>query len=160
MEIVVAAIGRARGAPEHGLAEAYLTRAGALGRRLGLAPCRLVEAEDRRAGDVAQRRAREAALLRAAVPADAALVALDETGTALASADFARQLAAWRDQGHRALGFLIGGADGLDPALRDAATARLALGPMTWPHLLVRAMLAEQVYRAISLLADHPYHRA
>jgi 23S rRNA (pseudouridine1915-N3)-methyltransferase len=159
MEIVVAAIGRARAAPEHALAEQYLARAGGLGAGLGLGPCRLVEAEDRRPGPVERRRARDAALLRAALPAGQPFVALDDRGAALDSLGFARRLADWRDQGHRALGFVIGGADGLDPALRREAAACLAFGPMTWPHLLVRAMLAEQIYRAVSILADHPYHR-
>lgn len=159
MEIVVAAIGRARGGPEQGLADTYLKRAGALGVRLGLHPCRLVEAEDRRAGAPDGRIAREAELLRAALPAGAAFVALDERGADWDSATFAARLGAWRDSGHRALGFLIGGADGLSDGIKREALCLLSLGRMTWPHLLARALIAEQIYRAVTILADHPYHR-
>ena len=159
VEIVVAAIGRGRGGPEQALAESYLKRAGALGGRLSLGPCRLVEAEDRRAGDPEARMAREAELLRAALPPGATFVALDERGADWDSAAFARRLAQWRDSGHRALGFVIGGADGLDGGIKRDAAALLCLGRMTWPHLLVRVLIAEQIYRAVSILADHPYHR-
>ena len=99
-------------------------------------------------------------MLRAALPRGARLVALDETGRTLDSAAFAGLLGDWRDAGTREAAFLIGGAGGLDPALRREADAVLAFGPMTWPHLLVRVMLAEQLYRAASILAGHPYHRA
>jgi 23S rRNA (pseudouridine1915-N3)-methyltransferase len=102
----------------------------------------------------------EADELLAAVPPGAALVALDERGRDLTSEALAGQLGRWRDEGARAAAFLIGGPDGLGAAARERATLVLSLGRMTWPHMLVRAMLAEQLYRATTILAGHPYHRA
>lgn len=158
MRIVVAAIGRARAAPEQALFDDYarrLVRSGPAGLTLELA-----EAEERRKLAVEARRAAEGALLLARAPQGALIVALDARGKTLSSEDFARQLARWRDDGTAALAFVIGGADGLDPALLKRARLVLSLGAMTWPHLLVRAMLAEQIYRAQSILLGHPYHRA
>ena len=102
----------------------------------------------------------ESMQLLAAVPEGAVVVALDERGQDLSSGAFAERLARWRDDGARAVAFLIGGADGLAPAARERADLLLALGRMTWPHMLVRVMLAEQLYRATTILAGHPYHRA
>lgn len=102
----------------------------------------------------------EAALLLGAVPAGAVIVALDERGRDLPSAELATRLGAWRDQGRAEIAFLIGGADGLDETVRARADLLLAFGRATWPHLLVRAMLVEQIYRAQTILAGHPYHRA
>lgn len=157
MRIIVAAIGKARAEPAQALFDDYarrLTRSGPAGLTLELA-----EAEDRRKLSVEARRAAEAELLLARIPKDAALVALDGRGKTLSSEDFARQLRRWRDDGTATLAFVIGGADGLDPALVKRARFVLSLGAMTWPHLLVRAMLAEQIYRAQSILLGHPYHR-
>lgn len=86
-------------------------------------------------------------------------VALDERGQALTSVEFAKKLESWRDGGKREARFLIGAADGHDDSMRDSADLLLSFGPATWPHLLVRAMLAEQLFRATSILANHPYHR-
>ena len=102
---------------------------------------------------------REAALLLEAVPAGARLVALDERGRDLASADFAALLGGWRDAGISDIGFVIGGAEGLDESVRRRADLLLAFGRATWPHMMVRGMLAEQLYRAQQILAGHPYHR-
>lgn len=148
--ICVARLGRA---PEASLALAYAERASAAGRALGLAPVEIVEVEGRKAGKGAEA---EAILARAG---EAHLIACDERGTALASRDFAARLARLRDEGVRELAFAIGGADGLDASVSAAARERLAFGPQTWPHALVRVMLAEQVYRAASILAGAPYHR-
>lgn len=93
------------------------------------------------------------------MPSESVVVALDQRGTALTSPGLAAKLGAWRDSGRREIAFLIGGADGLGPAVLDRAELVLSLGPMTWPHLLVRAMLAEQLYRAVMILQGHPYHR-
>lgn len=101
----------------------------------------------------------EAAALLQAVPPGCTLVALDERGRALASPDFAARVGTWRDQGVADLAFVIGGADGLDDSVRQRAQMLLAFGPMTWPHMLVRGMLTEQLYRAQQILAGHPYHR-
>lgn len=158
MRLVIAAVGRARSAPETRLAGDYLDRLNGMGRPLGLGPASLIEVEDRKAPG-RERRGREAALLRAAVPEGARIIALDEKGKTLSSRQLAEQLAAWRDSGVPAAAFLIGGADGLTPELRREADLTLSFGPATWPHLLVRAMLAEQLFRAQSILAGHPYHR-
>lgn len=104
-------------------------------------------------------KAREAELILAAVPPGALLVALDERGRPWSSRELAERLAAWRDRGVTTLAFAIGGADGLGPAVIERADAVVSLGAMTWPHLLVRSLLLEQLYRAQQILAGHPYHR-
>lgn len=151
MEIVIAAIGRARG-PEHELYSSYIAR---LPWRVDL---KEIEIKKELAAD--KRRALEGEALRAAAPKGARVIALDERGKAETSAAFAQRLGRWRDDGVRAVTFIIGGADGLDEALRKNADAVLSFGAMTWPHLLVRALLAEQLYRAHTILTGHPYHRA
>jgi 23S rRNA (pseudouridine1915-N3)-methyltransferase len=122
-------------------------------------PVSLVEVEEKRRLTGAELKQREAALILAALPADARLVALDERGAAWTSRQFADRLAGWRDGGAGALAFAIGGADGLGQAVIERADAVLSLGPMTWPHLLARSLLLEQLYRAQQILAGHPYHR-
>ncbi|MCL4152482.1 UNVERIFIED_CONTAM: hypothetical protein GTU68_004712 [Idotea baltica] len=102
----------------------------------------------------------EAALLEKALPIGAAVIALDERGKVKTSPDFADDLARYRDDGRSDLAFIIGGADGIDPQLRARCDASLSFGKMVWPHMLVRAMLTEQLYRAASILAGAPYHRA
>jgi 23S rRNA (pseudouridine1915-N3)-methyltransferase len=156
MRVRICAVGRLRAGPERTLVEDYLSRFARAGRPLGLGPAEVVEIEDRRGGGAAA----EGELLRRALPAGAATVALDERGRAMTSPDFAAFLARLRDAGRGEIAFLIGGADGLDPALREGADAALSLGPMVWPHMLVRVMLAEQLYRAATILAGTPYHRA
>ena len=148
------AVGRLGRSPEAALAGDYLKRATASGRALGLGPFDLAEVEGRRPGKPAE----AAALLAASVPGSHR-IALDERGTARTSRAFADQLRDLRDSGVRRVEFLIGGADGLDPELRDGAAELLAFGPQTWPHALVRLMLAEQLYRGVTILAGSPYHR-
>jgi 23S rRNA (pseudouridine1915-N3)-methyltransferase len=104
-------------------------------------------------------KAAEAALLAAAIPDRAAIVTLDEGGRQMGSVAFARRIAAWRDDGIADLAFVIGGADGLDAALKQRGDLLLSLGKATWPHMLIRGMLAEQIYRAQQILSGHPYHR-
>ena len=119
----------------------------------------IVEIEVRQRLPTAALKAREAQLILEALPAGVRLVALDQRGALWSSRAFSQRLAAWRDQGAAELAFAIGGADGLGAAVLDYAEATLSLGPMTWPHLLVRGMLLEQLYRAQQILAGHPYHR-
>jgi 23S rRNA (pseudouridine1915-N3)-methyltransferase len=146
------AVGRAKAAgPEPELTRAY-------GGRLQ-PPLQLREVEEKRKLPVAERKAREAELLLAAVPAGAVVVALDERGKTLSSPAFAEQLGRWRDGGSGDLAFLIGGADGHGEAVRRRADLLLSLGAMTWPHLLVRVLVAEQLWRGFSILNGHPYHR-
>lgn len=155
MRVTICAVGRLRQGPERALLDDYLQRFARTGRPLGLGPAEVIEVEDRRGGGMAG----EGALLARAVPEGAAICALDERGETPDSPAFARWLADWRDGG-RSPAFVIGGADGLDPALRGQAQRLLSFGPMVWPHLLVRVMLAEQLYRAATILAGSPYHRA
>ncbi|HSV28983.1 MAG TPA: 23S rRNA (pseudouridine(1915)-N(3))-methyltransferase RlmH [Candidatus Omnitrophota bacterium] len=152
MRIWLAAIGRAKPGPELELFQQYA-------RRL-TPPLSLKEAEEKRPLPVPERMAREAELLLSAVPQGAVVVALDERGKAMGSEAFATRLGQWRDQSVGDVAFLIGGADGHHQSVRDRADLLLSLGPMTWPHMLVRAMLAEQLWRAQAILAGHPYHRA
>lgn len=154
MRIHIIAVGRARGGPEAALVADYLTRFDRTGRALGLGPARVVEVEDRKGGGMAA----EAALIEAAIPRGAHVIALDERGATPGSPDFAARLRGLADQGQRDLALLIGGADGLDPRLRGPEA--ISLGRMVWPHMLVRAMLAEQLYRAATILAGTPYHRS
>ena len=153
MKISIVAIGRLARSPETELVKLYLERATAAGRSLGLGPVDVVEVESRKPGKAA-----EAEALRAHL-ADSHVIACDERGKARASRAFAEEIAMLRDRGARRLVFLIGGADGLDPELVASAQGTLAFGPQTWPHALARAMLCEQVYRAVSILAGSPYHR-
>jgi len=131
----------------------YVDRATNAGRALGLGPVEVVEVESRKPGKAA-----EAEALRAHLT-DSHVIACDERGAARASRAFAEELGTLRDRGVRRLVFLIGGADGLDPQLVAEANGKLAFGPQTWPHALARAMLSEQIYRAVSILAGSPYHR-
>ena len=153
--MTVAAVGRLRSRPEAALVDDYLTRFDRTGRALGLGPAKVVEIDDRKGSGMAS----EAALLSAAIPKGALVVALDERGRAMTSPQFAEALERWAGTGVRDAAFLIGGADGLDASLRDRADHPLSLGGMVWPHRLARVMLAEQLYRAASILAGSPYHR-
>jgi len=153
--VTIVAVGRLRAGPEAALVSDYLARFDRAGRPLGLGPSSVVEVEDRRGGGPAG----EAAPIAAAIPKGARVAALDERGTAASSPEFAALLRGWADAGGRDLAFLIGGADGLDPGLRARADATLSFGRMVWPHMLARVMLAEQLYRAASILAGGPYHR-
>lgn len=163
MKLRVLAVGRLRAGPEQALIAEYAKRL--------QWPLSLEEVEERRPLAGAALKAREAELLTAALDHPRGrkgesgkagrriLVALDERGKSLTSRDFARQLAAWQDQGAAEAVFLLGGADGLAESLRNGADLLLSLGQMTWPHMLARAMLVEQIYRAQQILAGHPYHR-
>ena len=155
MRLTLAAVGRARAGPEREMVADYLARAARTGRGVGLTEARLVEVEAKGGGGPAA----EADALRRAIPGGACLVCLDERGRTLSSPDFARRIAGWRDAGRRDSAFVIGGADGLDPALLGEADLALSLGAMVWPHMLARVMVAEQLYRAASILAGTPYHR-
>ncbi|GKY86338.1 23S rRNA (pseudouridine(1915)-N(3))-methyltransferase RlmH [Sinisalibacter aestuarii] len=156
MRVHIVAVGRLRNGPERELVDDYLARFDKTGRALGLGPAQIIEVEDKKGGGMAA----EAALLEKALPKGALICAMDERGQTMPSPDFARQLADWRDAGRGDVAFLIGGADGLAPALRDRADFALSFGAMVWPHMLVRVMLAEQLYRAAAILAGTPYHRA
>lgn len=151
MRLVIAAVGKLKAGPMKTLYDGYAGRLPW--------PVTLKEIANRPDKSAAERMRREGEALLAAIPDDATLIALDGRGRALASEAFAERLRALRDGGTAAVAFAIGGADGLDEAVRRRASMALAFGPQTWPHFLVRVMLAEQLYRAATLLAGHPYHR-
>ena len=144
--------------PEREMVARYLDRAIGGGKPLALTGFDVIELTESRAGSSASRKADEAKALRAALP-DGIVVALDERGKAIGSEAFANQIGRWRDDGRPAASFIIGGADGLDPAFVAAADLVLSFSPLTWPHQLVRIMLAEQLYRTTTILSGHPYHR-
>jgi 23S rRNA (pseudouridine1915-N3)-methyltransferase len=155
VRILIAAVGRLRDAPEAALAEDYIKRAAATGRGLGFKAVDLVEVEGK---PLAEPRAEATALFRA-TPDDARKVLLDERGAEWTSRQLAEKLARWRDDGQANAVFWIGGADGASQSLKDQADEKLAFGRQTWPHRLVRVMIAEQVYRACTILSGNPYHR-
>ncbi|WP_018633446.1 23S rRNA (pseudouridine(1915)-N(3))-methyltransferase RlmH [Neomegalonema perideroedes] len=154
MRLSLLAIGRARPGPEKALTEDYLKRLAPMGRGVGIGPARLLELEAK-----SGRREDESALLLERAPQGAKLVVMDERGETPSSLDFAQKLGRWRDGGAAEAVFLIGGADGHAEALRERADWVVSLGRLTLPHMLARAVLAEQLYRAASILAGHPYHR-
>lgn len=153
MRITLLTVGKLGRAPEAALARDYAERATASGRALGLGPVEIVEVEAKKPGKAA-----EAEVLRPHLEG-AWVVACDEHGKARTSREFAAHIGKLRDDGNRRLVLIVGGADGLDPSILAEARETLAFGVQTWPHALVRAMLAEQVYRAVTILSGSPYHR-
>jgi 23S rRNA (pseudouridine1915-N3)-methyltransferase len=156
MRVHVGAVGRLRTGPERALIDDYTARFDKTGRALGLGPLHLHEVEDKKGGGMAA----EALLLARTIPKGAVVVALDERGEGITSPDLSRKLAGWRDTGRGDAAFLMGGADGIAPNLCARADFTLSFGRMVWPHMLARVMLVEQLYRAASILAGSPYHRA
>jgi 23S rRNA (pseudouridine1915-N3)-methyltransferase len=160
MRLVVVAVGRLKQGPERELAERYRERFNEIGRNLGFRGLEIHEIAESRARVAGTRIAEEAAAISAAIPPKSTIVALDERGKNIESDAFARYLGRWRDDQVANTIFVIGGADGLSPELRRMAKLTMAFGSATWPHQMVRVMLLEQVYRAATILAGHPYHRA
>jgi 23S rRNA (pseudouridine1915-N3)-methyltransferase len=160
MRILVAAVGRLKQGPERELAASYRKRIEGIGRALGLRDIEIVEIRESRAADVERRRVEEAIAIANVIPERSILVVLDERGDGLNSAALAALLREWRAEDRSAVCFVIGGADGLAPSLVERANLKLSFGAATWPHQLVRVMLLEQLYRAGTILAGHPYHRA
>jgi len=151
VRVLLCAVGRARKGPERALFEHFTAQL--------RWPFELREVEERKKLPVSQLQASEASLLLRAIPEGAVVVAMDERGKSLSSRALANQVGAWRDGGRDCIAFVIGGADGLDDTVRNSADLLLSFGKLTWPHLLVRGMLAEQLYRCQQILAGHPYHR-
>jgi 23S rRNA (pseudouridine1915-N3)-methyltransferase len=160
MRIVVAAVGRLKQGPERELAERYRKRATEAGRSAGIQALDVVEIRESRAGDAARRMLEESIAIANLVPERAVTVILDGRGENMSSASLAGRLQGWRAEGRPAAVFILGGADGLTPNLREQANLAIAFGAATWPHQLVRIMLLEQLYRAVTILTGHPYHRA
>ncbi len=155
MRLHICAIGRIRTGPERELLDDYIARFDRTGRALALGPINEHEIDERKATGMAE----QGRLIAQRLPLDAPIVMLDERGKTISSRDFSRSLQELRDRGTPDLAFVIGGADGICADLRARADMLLSLGPMVWPHRLVRVMLCEQLYRAATILAGGPYHR-
>jgi 23S rRNA (pseudouridine1915-N3)-methyltransferase len=160
MRIIVIAVGRLKQGPERELAERYRERFDDAGRKLGFRGIDIHELPESRARDVATRITEEAAAIAGAIPDKSVLVTLDERGQNVDSTTFAGLLGRWRDESVANAVFVIGSADGLSPELQRKAKLKVAFGAATWPHQMVRVLLLEQLYRAATILAGHPYHRA
>lgn len=160
MRIAVHAVGRMKAGPDKELAERYFDRFSKSGPALGLEFSGVTEIAESRAQTAGERRREEAQRLQAQLAAGSALLLLDERGKNLSSTEFAQRIGSMRDDGRRSLVVAIGGPDGHEQSLRAGAELVLSFGAMTWPHQLVRIMLAEQLYRAATILSGHPYHRA
>jgi 23S rRNA (pseudouridine1915-N3)-methyltransferase len=160
MRLLIAAIGRLKQGPERDLFAHYLARAEAAGRKVALSPLDVVEIAEAKGSTPQARMEAEAELLLAKRPSSSKLICLDRSGTALGSEGFAQSLGTFRDGGAKGVAFFIGGADGLGLRAMFEADLVLSLGPMTLPHGLARVVLAEQIYRAMTILSGHPYHRA
>lgn len=160
MRVTIAAVGRLKAGAEREIFSRYWKRLEAGGRQQSIGPLKLIETGESTRGSPSERRNAESAALLKKIDASATLVALDESGKALTSQALAKQLERYRDRGTRELVFVIGGADGHGKEVSDRAALKLALGPMTLPHGLARIVLAEQLYRAATMLSGHPYHRA
>ena len=160
MRLHIIAVGFGRGTQETALAEDFIGRAAQIGKRLGVSAVLCEEIAVSKDRDVKKRKADEAERPARRVPEGAHIILLDAKGKGMTSEDFAEMLGALRDAGTKDLAFVIGGPDGLAPLPGKRAGRSLAFGPQTWPHMLVRAMLSEQIYRALTILAGHPYHRA
>ena len=154
MKLIVAAVGRIKPGPEANLVDDYVKRFDGAGRSIGLGPLSVEEVDARGKGQ-----SEESALLAARIASDDRVVILDERGKSLPSEQFSKLVCDWRDDGVRCARFLIGGADGHTAELRKRADLMISFGSATWPHMMVRAMLTEQLYRAAAIATGHPYHR-
>jgi 23S rRNA (pseudouridine1915-N3)-methyltransferase len=159
MRVVIAAVGRLKQGPERDLAERYRKRAASAGRSVGLRDFDVIEIKESRADNAERRMLEESIAIANIIPERAVTVILDERGTSISSASFAGDLRTWQAAAHPAVVFIIGGSDGLAPRLRETAKLAIAFGAATWPHQFVRIMLLEQLYRAVTILSGHPYHR-
>jgi len=159
MRVLVLAVGRMKKGAEAELADRYQKRAVQAGRAVGIRGIEVIEIRESRAQDPERRKLEESIAISSVLPEEAIVALLDERGDGLGSAAFAEQLGSWRDAGQAVLVFVIGGADGLSETLRERANITLNFGQATWPHQLVRIMLMEQLYRAVTILSGHPYHR-
>ncbi len=159
MKIQISAVGRMKDGPARSLCDDYLGRIQVQGRSVGIRAMTVREFAESSKPDKTDRLREEASDLSSTLPAGGVTVGLDETGKTFTSQAFSQRLAGWLDQGEKDLTFLIGGPDGHGHDIRNRCDFLLSFGPMTWPHMLARAMLAEQLYRAVTILTKHPYHR-
>jgi 23S rRNA (pseudouridine1915-N3)-methyltransferase len=159
MRLLLICVGRPKAGPERDLAARYIERAAAAGRATGFSGVELREAEESRAVRPDDRKREEAKAIRGLLAPPANVIAFDENGAQMTSRSLATELGRARDQGIASAAFVIGGLDGLEPVFLASASLTLSFGAMTWPHQLVRIMVAEQIYRAVTILSGHPYHR-
>jgi 23S rRNA (pseudouridine1915-N3)-methyltransferase len=159
MRVMVVAVGRLKQGPERELAERYHKRASDAGRRAGITAVDVIEIKESRAGDAERRMLEESIAVANVLPEGAVVVLLDQRGESMSSSSVAGRLQGWRAEGRSNVAFVIGGHDGLAPTLREKTNLAIAFGPATWPHQLLRIMLLEQIYRAVTILVGHPYHR-
>ncbi|WP_131118439.1 23S rRNA (pseudouridine(1915)-N(3))-methyltransferase RlmH [Lichenihabitans psoromatis] len=159
MKIVLLAVGRMKTGPERELMTRYMERAQAIGRSVGLTAIAVRELDESRARSSTERKREEGRAILAECPSEVHIVALDERGASLGSEAFAGKLGVMRDAGTDAVAIVIGGADGLSEDVRARAALCLCYGAATFPHQIVRVLAAEQIYRACTILAGHPYHR-
>jgi 23S rRNA (pseudouridine1915-N3)-methyltransferase len=160
MRVLIVAVGRLKQGPERELAERYRKRATDFGRKIGMQTFDIVEIRESRADNLERRMLEESIAIANVIPDRAITVILDERGSTMNSASFAGRLQDWRAQDRPALVFILGGADGLAPSANAKSALSRRLGALTWPHQLVRILLLEQLYRAVTILGGHPYHRA
>jgi len=156
MKIHLCVVGRLRNGPEKELIDDYLHRFEKIGRAHGLGPVLVNEVEDKKNGGMLN----EAILLQRVIPKGAKVIILDERGEFISSPNFAKKISSYANNSTSDLAILVGGADGIDPKLREQADYKISFGKMVWPHALVRVMISEQLYRAASILAGSPYHRS
>lgn len=159
MRIDIIAVGRMKAGPERELFQSYVERIEAMSRSVSLGPVTLIEVEEKKRLDRAELAEREGEKILSSLATGSKLIALDERGKSLESMSFSERLSGWRDEGIPTASFVIGGAGGLSDAVRARADLLLSFGKQTWPHMLARTMLAEQIYRAATIIAGHPYHR-
>ncbi len=159
MRVEIIAVGRMKPGPEKDLFDNFTKRFDGQGRSLSLGPLTLTEIEEKKNLERAELAEREGEKILQALPKGAKLIVLDERGKPLKSKEFSDKLSHWRDEGAPACAFVIGGAGGLSEKVRNRADFKLSFGSQTWPHMLARVMLSEQLYRAVTILAGHPYHR-
>jgi 23S rRNA (pseudouridine1915-N3)-methyltransferase len=159
MRILVVAVGRLKQGAERELAERYRKRAAATGRSVGLSDFDIVEIKESRADNPARRMLEESIAVATVIPDGAVIVLLDGRGESMSSSSFAGRLRGWQEQDKKTVAFVIGGDEGLAPSLREKSSLAIGFGAATWPHQLARIMLLEQLYRAVTIIAGHPYHR-
>jgi 23S rRNA (pseudouridine1915-N3)-methyltransferase len=159
LKILVVAVGRLKQGPERELAERYRKRAADTGRAVGLSGVEIIEIRESRAADAERRMLEESIAIANVLPERAVVVLLDQRGESMSSSSFAGRLSGWRAENKPVVAFVIGGHDGLAPTMREKANLAIAFGPATWPHQLLRIMLLEQIYRAMTIQVGHPYHR-
>lgn len=159
MRVEIIAVGRMKPGPEKELFDNFAKRFDGQGKALGLGPLSLTEVEEKKNLDRTELAVREGEKILNALPKGAKLIVLDERGRSLTSKEFSDKLSVWRDEGTPTCAFVIGGAGGLSDKVRNSADLKLSFGTQTWPHMMTRAMLSEQLYRAATILAGHPYHR-